>query len=230
MASRIAALFTALLAATAPLADAAAVARSGSTNADQFMGVPIANVDATNIVPNAYIVVYNNTFSSDVIDAHQLSIKSSIKKRNLGKRSLKGKLLSTQVRTFSMSGWRAMALETDDLMMMEINSADEVAYVEADAYVKISTLQSQSNAPSGLVRLSQKAAATTTTPGYVFDTSAGTGITAYIVDTGILVNHTEFQGRATLAFNAVNTVVCVPPELQAQASSTSSETNCITDD
>lgn len=208
MASRIATLFAALLAATAPLANAVAVSRSTGMSAGSFLGVPISNVDATNIVPNAYIVVYNKTFSDDVIDAHQLSIESSIKKRNIGKRGLRGKLLSTQVRTFAMSGWRAMALESDDLMMMDINNADEVAYVEADAYVTISALQSQTNAPSGLIRLSQDSAVTNTTGGYVFDTSAGQGITAYIVDTGIMINHTEFEGRATLAFNAVNDVVC----------------------
>lgn len=209
MAFRITTLLTTLLAVTSPLASAAVLDRASTVSPDRFLGVPIANLDALNIVPNAYIVVYNKTFDDDVIDAHQLSVTSAIQKRNIGKRSLSGKLLSTKVRTFAMSGWRAMALESDDLMAMEINAADEVAYIEADTYVKHTGLLSQTNAPTGLIRLSHASIKNSTNAtGYVFDSSAGGGITAYIVDTGIMTNHSEFQGRATLEFNAINDVVC----------------------
>ncbi|KAI0126695.1 peptidase S8/S53 domain-containing protein [Xylariales sp. AK1849] len=207
MAPRFYTLFTALLAATAPLVNAAAIEKVKVTAADQYLGLPISNPDVLNVVPNAYIVVYNKTVSDDAVSAHQLKITGAVKKRNLNKRGMSGKLLSTSVRTFAMSGWRAMALESDDLMMMEINSADEVAYVEADAYVSVSALKSQTNAPTGLVRLSRaKITGNSTAAGYVFDDSAGKGITAYVVDTGVLTTHDEFQGRATLEYNAVNTV------------------------
>ncbi|KAI1849076.1 hypothetical protein JX265_013091 [Neoarthrinium moseri] len=207
MAPKLSTLFTSLLVLAAPLAQAVAITKPSSTAADQFMGVPIANKDATDIVPNAYIVVYNKTFTDDEVNAHQLKITHLVKKRNLGKRGLQGKLLSTSVKTFAMSGWRALAMEGDDLMMMDINSANEVAYIEADAYVKASALQSQTNAPSGLVRLSHaQTSGNATSAGYVFDDTAGTGITAYVVDTGVLTTHEEFQGRATMGFNSVNNV------------------------
>ncbi|KAI1252162.1 hypothetical protein MGN70_006735 [Eutypa lata] len=169
------------------------------------LGVFIDNIDAqdADIVPNSYIVVYNNTFSDDDIDTHQLSVKTTIAKRNLNKRSLDGRTLSTAVNTFKMSGWRAMALDADDLMMNSINAESMVSYVEANTYVKASALQQQNNAPNGLARISHAEAGTA---GYVFDDTAGEGITAYIVDTGILTTHDEFQGRAKLAFNAVNNV------------------------
>ncbi|KAI1868441.1 uncharacterized protein JN550_006357 [Neoarthrinium moseri] len=207
MAPKLSTLFTSLLVLAAPLAQAVAITKPSSTAADQFMGVPIANKDATDIVPNAYIVVYNKTFTDDEVNAHQLKITHLVKKRNLGKRGLQGKLLSTSVKTFAMSGWRALAMEGDDLMMMDINSANEVAYIEADAYVKASALQSQTNAPSGLVRLSHaQTSGNATSAGYIFDDTAGTGITAYVVDTGVLTTHEEFQGRATMGFNSVNNV------------------------
>ena len=38
---------------------------------------------------------------------------------------------------------------------------------------------------------------------YVYDTTAGQGSYAYIVDTGILATHNEFEGRASLGYNAV---------------------------
>ncbi|KAI1077605.1 subtilisin-like protein [Whalleya microplaca] len=207
MAPKLATIFTTLL-ALSPLAtlgkplnlwrgnaDAAAAAASVSS-----VAAFVSNPNATNVVPNSYIVVYNKNFTDDDIDAHQASIKTAVKKRNLGKRGLTGQPLSTKVRTFAMSGWRAMALESDDVMMSEVNNMDMVSYIEANMYVKASALQSQTNAPTGLVRLSHAAANGT---GYVFDDSAGQGITAYVVDTGVMTTHDEFQGRATMGFNAV---------------------------
>ncbi|KAI1823194.1 subtilase [Xylaria intraflava] len=161
----------------------------------------ISNSDAKNIVPNSFIVVYNNTFSHDDIDAHEKSMRILLQKRNLGKRGATGRLLSTTIRSFSMAnGWRAAALESDNTMMAKMNSMDMVSYVEANQYVQASALVAQVNAPTGLIRLSHAKAGG---DSYVFDDTAGTGITAYVVDTGILTTHEEFQGRATLAFNAV---------------------------
>ncbi|KAI1384007.1 subtilisin-like protein [Hypoxylon trugodes] len=171
-----------------------------SAEANTALGVPVSNVEATDVVPNSYIVVYHNNATDDDVFSHQASIKIAIKKRNLGKRGLNGQLLSTRVRTFAMSGWRAMALDSDDLMMNEINNMAMVNYVEANTYVKVSALMNQINAPTGLVRLSHADAGGS---GYIFDDAAGEGITAYIVDTGIMVTHEDYQGRAVMAFNAV---------------------------
>ncbi|KAI1642715.1 subtilisin-like protein [Daldinia loculata] len=161
----------------------------------------VSNPGAKDIVPNSYIVVYHKNYTDDEIDQHQASVKVAVKKRNLNKRGLAGQLLSTRVRTFAMSGWRAMALDSDDLMMSEMNNLSMVKYVEANTYVKSSRLVNQGNAPTGLTRLSHAKAAG---QGYVFDdAAAGEGITAYIVDTGIMVTHEDFQGRAVMGFNAV---------------------------
>ncbi|KAI0881419.1 subtilisin-like protein [Annulohypoxylon maeteangense] len=171
-----------------------------TAEAGTSLGVFVSNPDSTGIVPNSYIVVYQKNSTDDEVQAHQASVKVAVKKRNLGKRGLVGQLLSTKVRTFAMSGWRAMALESDDLMMNEINNMAMVKYVEANTYVQALALKNQINAPTGLVRLSHADAGGS---GYIFDDSAGTGITAYIVDTGIMVTHEDFQGRAVMGFNAV---------------------------
>ncbi|KAI1492706.1 subtilase [Biscogniauxia mediterranea] len=171
-----------------------------TAEASTAIGTFVNNPDAKDVVPNSYIVVYNSNCTDDDIDSHVASIKVAIKKRNLGKRGLSGKLLSTRVRSFAMGGWRALAMESDDVMMSEINSSEMVSYVEANQYIKASALQTQTNAPEGLVRLSHAAAGET---GYTFDDSAGEGITAYVVDTGILTTHSEFQGRAVMGFNAI---------------------------
>ncbi|KAF4976267.1 hypothetical protein FZEAL_7035 [Fusarium zealandicum] len=66
-----------------------------------------------------------------------------------------------------------------------------VAYIEQDSVAKISATQKQ--APWGLARLSSK------TPGatrYTYESSAGSGTCAYVLDTGIDTTHPDFEGRA----------------------------------
>lgn len=180
--------------------------QSGQTD-ESYIGVPISNPDAKNPIPHKYIVVYNNTFSAAAIQAHQDSVIQAIAKRNIGKRSpVTGQLLSTTVKSYQLGGWRAMSLEADDAMVNQIFSADEVSYIEQDAVVQINEDLIQGGATNGLARLSHANAGK---KGYVFDSSAGQGITAYVVDTGIRVTHSEFQGRATFGANFVNNVVCL---------------------
>lgn len=164
----------------------------------------LANPEAKNIIPNRYIVVYNNTFSSDAVDASVARFSGAIKKRNLNKRSLGGKLLSTTVHSFNMNKWRAMSLDADDDMIQEIYNSDEVEYIEADTRVSKSTLVAQTNAPVGLERLSHAKAGADM---YIFDDSAGEGVTAYVLDTGVLTTHSEFGDRASWGSNFINDVV-----------------------
>lgn len=178
---------------------------SSSNKTDGFyIGVPVSNPDVKNGIPHRYIVVYNNTFDDDQIQAHETSVIKTISKRNIGKRSpMTGKLLSTSVNKYRIGGWRAMALEADDLLINEIYSAQEVSYVEQDAYININARSVQGQATNGLARISHS---TTGARTYVFDDSAGEGITAYVVDTGIRVTHEEFEGRAAFAANFINNV------------------------
>lgn len=176
---------------------------SGLSEIGNALGIPISNPDAKNIIPNRYIVVYNNTFGDDVINAKEASFINAVKKRNLNKRGLLGKLLSTEVNSFSMNKWRAMSLDADDAMIMDIYNSEEVSYIEADTKVSLNAAIAQTNAPPGLERLSH---ATAGTANYIFDNSAGEGITAYVVDTGIRTTHTEFEGRATFGANFINDV------------------------
>ncbi|KAH8167893.1 hypothetical protein CIB48_g374 [Xylaria polymorpha] len=200
MAPKFSTLLTGLL-SLAPLGALAGPLRNFNTDSVPKVSAFVSNPEAKNIVPNSYIVVYNSTFASQDIDAQEASIRTSIQKRNLNKRGTGGQLLSTRVRSFSMSnGWRATAMEADEVTASEINALDMVSYVEANQYVKAAALVAQANAPPGLVRLSH---AQVGADSYVFDDSAGEGITVYVVDTGILTSHEEFQGRATLEFNAV---------------------------
>lgn len=180
-----------------------------------YLGVPVNNSDfaiESNTIPNRYIVVYNSDEDADVVTAHQMAVTEKIKKRNLNKRSFDGRLLSTKVRTVDVKGWRSMILEADDLMIMEIMNDSTVSYIEADTYVKASAIVAQNDAPLGLRRLSVPSAddlnlnqgeVTDDTPSYTFDDTGGEDITVYVVDTGVRITHSEFQGRASFGFNAI---------------------------
>lgn len=65
-----------------------------------------------------------------------------------------------------------------------------------------SALTTQTNATWGLSSISHKTTTTNTTE-YVYDPRSGSGTYAYVVDTGLRATHVEFEGRASLAYNAV---------------------------
>jgi len=72
-----------------------------------------------------------------------------------------------------------------------------VAYVEVDQVVTIDATQSP--ATWGIDRIDQRALPLSNSYTY---TNTGAGVTAYIIDTGILISHTEFGGRASIGFDA----------------------------
>lgn len=68
---------------------------------------------------------------------------------------------------------------------------------------KFSINATQDNPPSwGLDRIDQ--AGTAGDGAYTYPDAAGEGVTAYVIDTGVRVTHTDFEGRATSGFDAVD--------------------------
>ena len=75
-----------------------------------------------------------------------------------------------------------------------------VASVEPDGVVTASATQAPT--PSyGLDRIDQRALPLS---GSFTTTATGAGVTAYVIDTGILLSHSDFGGRATSGFDAVD--------------------------
>jgi subtilisin family serine protease len=80
-----------------------------------------------------------------------------------------------------------------------------IAEVEQDSYVVVTEEEAldvvQSNAPWGLDRINQRALPLN---GQFSYTRTGAGVRAYIIDTGIRIAHTQFQGRARDGYDAVD--------------------------
>ena len=74
-----------------------------------------------------------------------------------------------------------------------------VAYIEADQVVSIGA--TQNNATWGLDRIDQANLPLNNTYNYDFD---GTGVNAYVIDTGVRISHNQFGNRGRSGFTAIN--------------------------
>ncbi|KAF4784063.1 subtilase [Colletotrichum scovillei] len=98
--------------------------------------------------------------------------------------------------TGSVPYLRGFASTLNATELESLQNDPDVDFIEQDAIVTIKA--TQRSAPWGLARLSSTAPGSTT---YSYDESAGEGTCAYIVDTGIDIEHPDFEGRATFLAN-----------------------------
>ncbi|KAK3822714.1 MAG: aqualysin 1 [Benniella sp.] len=97
---------------------------------------------------------------------------------------------------------RAFSATVNQAALKEILASDDVDFVEEDQIITIDALQ-QNNAPSwGLPRVSQRRRQLSAP--YIYQNQAGSGVTAYVLDTGINTAHVDFGGRATMGANFIN--------------------------
>lgn len=100
-------------------------------------------------------------------------------------------------RTFTHA-FRGALVTANPAQAAALAKAGRVLSVEADAPVSISATQQP--APWGLDRVDQRPLPLS---GSFSWTSSEAGVTAYVVDTGVLASHSEFTGRITSGWTAV---------------------------
>jgi len=135
-------------------------------------------------IANQYIVVLNNDVSD--VDAEALRLA-----RDFGGDRNEGHTYHKAIKGFSvrMSEQQAARLANDP----------RVDYVEEDGVVSIVT--TQTGATWGLDRIDQR---DLPLDGNYTYNATGSGVKAYIIDTGIRATHTQIAGRVISGFTAIN--------------------------
>lgn len=156
-------------------------------------------------IAHRYMVVFKDDVPQETIDYHQLFVAAkhsehvaqadptdafftSVSKGN-GKDGI-----FDQFNVGSLQGYAGYFL---DSTLDWIRRDPAVAYVEIDSVVYANEKTFQTGAPWGLARISHRPALSLGTfSKYVYDDEGGEGVTAYVVDTGVFINHKQFEGRA----------------------------------
>ncbi|KAI8813716.1 peptidase S8/S53 domain-containing protein [Cladochytrium replicatum] len=148
---------------------------------------PLMLSDTAVHIKDKYIVIFKDHVTKDDIVKHQswlTSFVSSAKDSGYGPQS---------IFDFNGSSFRGYVGKFTEDQLAHIRSSGDVAYVEKDQIVYINDVEVP--APWGLSRLTSR----TGVPSdrhYEYEADAGDGVTAYIVDTGINIEHVDFEGRA----------------------------------
>jgi serine protease len=154
-------------------------------------------------IPNQYIVVFKDSVVTSQAAQLMAPGMSAAEARAAAVREI-GVDLSTKgkgemMRTYSAS-INGMALNSNSpRAVMNLLSDPRVAFIEADQVVSIGA--TQNNATWGLDRIDQANLPLNNT--YNYDAN-GTGVNAYIVDTGVRISHNDFGGRGNSGYTAVN--------------------------
>lgn len=94
---------------------------------------------------------------------------------------------------------RGFAVRADDKALAQLLVDPRVEYIEEDGLARMSA--TQNNATWGLDRIDQRNLPLNST--YV-DDRTGSGVHAYVIDSGLRTTHNEFSGRVGNGFSAIN--------------------------
>ena len=141
-----------------------------------------------NAIPQRYIVVLDQDAAGEKGDLFSMAQKADeLMSASRG--------VTTNVYAHAISGFSAQMSEDDAL---QLSQDPRVSFVEEDSIMEASV--TQTNAPWGLDRINQADLPLTGIYSY---TSTGSGVNAYIIDTGIRRTHSQFGGRAVVGFDAI---------------------------
>ncbi|USP81715.1 uncharacterized protein yc1106_08989 [Curvularia clavata] len=106
---------------------------------------------------------------------------------------------------YHFGGFGGFSADMADDIVDLLRNLPGVDYIEQDAVVQANLGEiekkayvTQSSATWGIARLSSQSPGGST---YTYDSTAGAGTCAYVIDTGIYTAHPEFEGRATFLSN-----------------------------
>ncbi len=146
---------------------------------------PIYGADEAKAIPGRYIIVFRPGSAG-----HDVSAAAGAA-AHLG-----GKIHYTY--SDALQGFAASLPEA---ALQGLRHNPNIEFIEVDQTVSLDIETAQSVSTWNLDRIDQRYLPLDGFYGY---TSTGTGVTAYIIDTGIRISHTEFTGRASVGYDAIN--------------------------
>ncbi|KAK8085927.1 alkaline protease (oryzin) [Apiospora phragmitis] len=165
-------------------------------------GLKVANPDATRIVPGSYIIKYKKGIGHDVLIQSQKTAADLMKRK-----SRRGPDASPFLLNFFnvSSSFYGLHVQADHPTVRRIAQDPAVEYVLYDTYVThAGNPVRQPDAVASLARISQSQPLEYSDGDYLYDSSAGEGITVYVIDSGIYIDHPDFGGRAYHGYNAID--------------------------
>lgn len=157
-------------------------------------------------IPHRYIVVMKKGISLEQMQFHQewvalqhMNSVEALKEddpflQSLKKENLEGGITHSFDIDNVMMGY---AGAFNQVTMEMVRRSPLVDYVERDSVVHASEFDIEKGAPWGLARVSHRDPLNLSSFNkYLYDDDGGKGVTAYVIDTGINVNHNSFGGRA----------------------------------
>lgn len=163
---------------------------------------------ASNAIPGQYIVVLKDQIVEQQVSAlsgqniQLMSSASAMNFRSQAVSSMTSDLMSSstgEVMAQFHAALPGFVAKMDKRAMKRLLNDSRVAYIEQDQIMKAN--DTQFNATWGIDRVDQ---ANLPLDGSYTYTNTGTGVTAYIVDTGILSSHSDFEGRVGSGYTAIS--------------------------
>jgi len=152
------------------------------------------------VVQDQYLVVFHTNVSIEIRDFHVTGLKQRMSIRQV----------DSFIAAWAIGDLVGYSAKLSKETLLEELEDSKVRYIEADQVVTLSDedvtledIETQFGVTWGIDRIDQR-----TLPldgSFSYWVSAGTGVDAYVIDTGILLSHNEMGGRAIAGTNTVPT-------------------------
>lgn len=153
---------------------------------------PLLNIDSKNVIPDRYLVVFHKNSTREIRDLHVEELKQK-------RFALRHERIINVFTIGDFIGYSAVL--SQETLVQELKHPN-VQYIEADQRVHLAEdTTSQTPATWGIDRIDQQQLPLENR--FTYWNSAGQGVTAYVVDTGVYYAHSEFGTRASFGYNAV---------------------------